>query len=264
MKGAPCELLPWDSAHFGITIAKVRGGRLDGAQAASIDRWCLDEEVRCLYFLADSDDPETSRAATAHGYRFVDVRVTLAHRLEGLGDRSWAAGPASVREAAEKDLPTLCGLAARSHRSTRFYCDGGFPPERCDELYARWVERGVRDPGHTVLVPELSRAPVGYQVIRLPAAGTGRLDLVAIAESDSRRGIGGALLLSALRFLADRGAVLAETATQSSNGTSIRLHQRVGFKIQRSQLWYHKWYPEPNVDGVSKLSSARVRKASAP
>lgn len=262
---APCELLPWDSAHFGLTIARVCGGRLNAAEAAAIDCWCLDEGVRCLYFLADSDHPETLRAAATCGFRVVDVRVTLAHGLEGLGEHPWAApGPVSVREASEKDLPTLRALAARSHRSTRFYSDGGFPSERCDELYARWVERGVRDPDYTVLVPQLGQALAGYHVIRMSTGGTGHLDLIAIAEDESRRGIGGALLLSALRFLADRGAVRAVTATQSSNVASIRLHERAGFGIQRSQLWYHKWYSEPAIGRRVRLSSAPSPEASPP
>src|SRR5687767_4396173 len=104
----PCERLSWDSEHFGFEIARVMGSRLDPASAAEIDRWCLERGVRCLYLLADADDPETARIASRHGYDVVDVRLTVRHELGGLGDQPWdLAGSASFRVGVEDDLEQL-------------------------------------------------------------------------------------------------------------------------------------------------------------
>lgn len=223
----------------------MRGGRLDDQRADAIDRRCLESGIRCLYFLADAD-AATARAAALHGYREVDVRVTLRHGLEGLGEQS-RDSPVAIREATERDLPELCALAARSHHNTRFYLDGGFPRDRCDALYASWVERGIEDPERTVLIPEMPGGPAGYEVVRHPdSEGTGRLELIAVTEDHSGRGLGRALLLSSLRLVADREGTAAVTVTQRRNEASISAHESVGFQIHRSEVWYHKWYPEPH------------------
>ena len=50
-----CSILEWDSAFFGVTIARVNGNRLDALTAAQVMDWCREKQVDCLYFLADSN-----------------------------------------------------------------------------------------------------------------------------------------------------------------------------------------------------------------
>ena len=179
--GAPCEILPWDSEHFGLSIARIVDGGLDEQQAADADRWCAQNGVDCLYLLVAADDAETERVASRHGFRPVDVRLGLRHDLDGLGELPWhSPGPLTVRRANEADLEVLRPLARTSHRSTRFYFDGGFPVDRCDELYARWIERALAEPERELLVAEVDGAPVGYQAVRLPGANPARADLIAL------------------------------------------------------------------------------------
>src|SRR3954463_4929790 len=59
----PCELLEWDSEHFDFPIARVRAGELTESSMEEVDAWCLDRGIRCLYFSADGDEPETARVA---------------------------------------------------------------------------------------------------------------------------------------------------------------------------------------------------------
>ena len=115
-------------------------------------------------------------------------------------------GPLTIRRANEADLEVLRPLARTSHRSTRFYFDGGFPVDRCDELYARWIERALAEPERELLVAEVDGAPAGYHALRLPGADPARADLIALDPAHRGRGIGRALLLSTLRLLRDHGA----------------------------------------------------------
>src|SRR5436309_5219847 len=143
-----CELLDWDSDFFGFPVARVRGSTLDERSAASIDEWCTEAGVRCLYLLADADALETARVADAHGYRPVDVRLTLRHDLDRLPD---GALPVPIRDGRPGDIPALAAVATRSHHDSRFYHDPGFARDRCDALYATWIEGAVRDPARSVL-----------------------------------------------------------------------------------------------------------------
>lgn len=236
---APCELLQWDSDFFGFPVARVRGPELDRDSAAAVDAWCTERGVRCLYLLLDADDNESARAADAHGYELVDVRLTLSHDLDGLPE---ADPEASIRQAEPRDIPALSALAARSHRDSRFY-RGGFPRGRCDALYARWVADAGRDPDRWVGVREVAGTAVGYKVVRPPGEdGIAVMEILAVDESHRREGIGRNLLQAGLRWGRSVGALAVETATQERNGVSYETHLALGFSCTRREAWRHKWF----------------------
>ena len=240
---SPCELLPWDTRHFGRVIAKVRGDELDAARATRVDRWCREHGVECLYLLTDASDAETDRVAAHNGYRVVDVKLTSIHELDGLGPAPWhSPGPISVRLASADDLPALRPIAASSHRASRFYFDGGFGEDRCDKLYVAWIERALREPEFELLVAELDGQPIGYHAIRLPGVDPGRLDLVALHPAHRGNGLSEHLLCSSLRRLKKSGADVVLTSIQARNISSVRAHERIGFVAERAEVWHHKWY----------------------
>jgi len=241
---APCELLSWDSEHFGFPVGRVVGDTLTQLTAGAIDDWCVDQGIRCLYFLADPGDAETALVAAEHGYRVTDVRVTVRRSTDGV-DRLPLAGPSTmvIREASERDLMDLRSLAARSHGGTRFYFDGRFPRERCDALYQAWVEQGLRDPDRGLLAAVVNDRSVGYMVYsRVVTAGEGRGELGAVDEHHQGQGIGLALHVQMIRQLAERGAVTHRGVLSLRNVPVIRLHERLGFVTDTVAVWHHKWY----------------------
>jgi GNAT superfamily N-acetyltransferase len=239
-----CELLEWDSEHFGFPIARVSAETLTTESAEAIDEWCIDQGVRCLYFLADAEDVPTAQIAASHGYRAVDLRATVGRSTEGV-PRLPSSGPGKIeiREAREGDLNRLRELAAISHRHTRFYLDGSFPPERCDALYEAWVERGFRDPQWWLLVALVEREPVGYMVFSKGGArGEGHGELGAVDERHRGKGISRALHISMLRLLAERGVTSHRCPLSARNLAVIRLHERLGFITEKVEVWHHKWF----------------------
>jgi GNAT superfamily N-acetyltransferase len=237
-------VLERDSELFGFRIARIPGSSLDREEAARVDDWCRANDVRCLYFLADPEDAETARVAAEGDYRVVDIRISIRRSLEGLAELAIdAPGGMEVDEAAEPDLAYLRDLAAESHRGSRFYSDGGFPVERCAALYRAWIDRGFRDPERSICVARVDGAPAGYQVVG-PAApdGTRKLELLAVDPRHHRRGVGPALVLSAMRLNASQGASATGTILSAGNVPSIRLHERLGFVTEGVQVWHHKWY----------------------
>lgn len=140
------ERLAWDSDFFGISIARMRGNRLTDDDAREAIAWSVANGIACLYFLADADDPATSRAAERHEFRMVDIRVTLDCSAPLTGGLSPA-----VRRYREDDLAKLCEIAREGHTNTRFYCDPEFDRTRCADLYAAWIERSCRGWAQAVL-----------------------------------------------------------------------------------------------------------------
>jgi GNAT superfamily N-acetyltransferase len=238
-----CELLEWDSEHFGFPIARVVGSTLTSASAEAIDDWCLDQGIRCLYFMADAGDAYSARIAAGHGHRVVDVRIIGRRSLADVAQLPPAPEYLEIREATDGDLDYLRMLSARSHRKSRFYFDGRFPNDRCDALYTAWVERGFHDPGRTVRVPLVDGEPAGYYVLGpLGPEREGRGELIAVDERHRRKGIGLALTVSTLRLVATRGALTSRSVTSARNIGEIRRIARLGYLADEVQVWHHKWY----------------------
>jgi GNAT superfamily N-acetyltransferase len=237
--GESLQELAWDSDHFGLKIGRAIGCSPDTPQRAA--GWALARDLDCVYLLADARDAETLRSAAAAGFRMVDIRVTLSADVARLDDE------AGIRVAVAGDIPTLSRLAAQSHRNSRFYADGKFPADRCDALFAAWMERSCidRDFAGVVFVADVGGEPVAY-ITCSNNLGVGYIGLIAVDESHRGRGLGGLLLKQAHAWFHRQGASRVQVVTQGANTTALRMYERGGFYVDRVQLWFHWWRPDPD------------------
>ena len=238
MSDAPCRVVEWDTDFWEVRVAQVVGDRLTDELRGEVDSWCRDHNIACAYFLADEGDPETTRAAERGGFFFTDVRVTLAQRLS---ESPGVATPPSIRATQPADRDQLAAIARESHRITRFYHDPNFPDERCGELYARWILASCDDPSHEVLVADTDGQACGYVTCEVDGE-VGKLGLVAVAEGSRRNGVGATLVDAALGHFAAAGVPESVVVTQGRNVAALRVFTRAGYAVERTQLWFHKWY----------------------
>jgi ribosomal protein S18 acetylase RimI-like enzyme len=237
--GAPVVKLDWDSRHFGLGVARIPTGVLTRLELQAALDYCRSESVRCLYFLADSKDVDGWTRAIEAGFRPVDVRVDLDRSEPGAPVPSGEEEPADL--ATEAELPDLLRLARFAFTESRFYRDENFPPGKAEELFARWTERGVREPGFFTVIRWHERSPAGFLTGRLVDDGSGRIDLVAVSDELRGRGIGAQLLAAGLGEFRRRGCRAVSVATQGSNIAAQRLYQAHGFRTRSVDLWFHLW-----------------------
>jgi dTDP-4-amino-4,6-dideoxy-D-galactose acyltransferase len=236
---APCVMLPWDSRFFGVTIARLVNGALTPDVAAAAMDWCGRHRVDCLYALCESGDAAAIQAAEQHAFGLVDIRLTLER--EG-GSRATASGRHDVRNATPADIARLRQIASAAHTSSRFYFDDRFPRERCDELYATWIERSCEGAADAVLVAEHGGVVSGYLTCET-AGPTGSIGLVGVSEEARGRGVGSRLVSAATEWFDAGGLARVRVVTQGRNVAAQALYQRHGFRTSAVQLWYHRWFP---------------------
>jgi dTDP-4-amino-4,6-dideoxy-D-galactose acyltransferase len=248
MSDAACRFLDWDSAFFGRRIARVQGAGLDRSKMRRVADFVRTESIDCLYYLVDDGDLESIEIAEEGGFRCMDVRVTRERSLADLSPD----GPADVDSFREGDLSALQAIARSSHGATRFYHDPGFPRERCDALYERWItnsctasctatptaEKGAEE---GVLVVREDGEAVGYVTCESESASTGRIGLIAVAENHRGRGFGELLVKGSLAWLARKGHERVRVVSQARNAESGRLYERLGFVTIKQERWYHFW-----------------------
>ena len=238
-----CSVLEWDSAFFGMTIARVNQNRLDAQTAAQVMEWCREKQVRCLYFLADSNHVETLRQAEKNGFYLTDIRVTYERSTSGLGDQ-YGTAP-DIRMAVQDDIPVLRAMTDSAYRDSRFYYDGHFSEERCDRLYEIWIEKSLSGYAQAVLVMGAPGQPEGFVTCdTLSPEAKGKIGLVGVSRSARGRGVGQALVQQSLHWFAAQGLKSTQVATQGRNIPAQRLYQKCGFLTAEVRFWYHCWFEE--------------------
>ena len=230
-----CRELPWDSQHFGMAIGTVSRPPLAEADMDAVDAWAAEHRIRCLYLLCPAGCLPGVRLASARGFLFVDLRETLSLDVPAASGEG-----ATVRHAEAKDVPHLQAIAVSAHVDSRFFRDGGFPRDRCEALYTKWIERSMAKSA-AVLVVDDDLGPAGYVTCDRDGEDWW-IGLFAIAERSRGRGVGRGLLKSAVQWMAEQGAARVRVVTQGHNVAALRLYQHAGFRTCGAELWYHKWY----------------------
>jgi GNAT superfamily N-acetyltransferase len=210
--GVVCKLLPWDTAHFGVRVAKVEPNRLTSATLANIEAWLKSNPVDCLYFLA-TPEAETLRLAAQAGFRFVDARVTLECELSKVIP---AKSITHVRRAVSEDMDELRRIASESHHDSRFYIDGNFLRAACDELYRIWITKAFENRQGAVFVAEQDGKAVGYNSI-YTSGGDGVISLVAVDPKYRGRNLATQLLTSSEAWFRQQNVERVIVPTQAAS-----------------------------------------------
>ncbi|MFN0245009.1 MAG: GNAT family N-acetyltransferase [Planctomycetota bacterium] len=235
------RFLEWDTQFFGVRIASLRASALPlEALRRELDG-CREQRIRCVYLLSDIADGVTHRAAEPLGFHLVDVRVTLDVRFDAAP--MLARSLERVRPAKPADVPALRAIAAACHGDSRFYADEHFDRERCDALYATWIERSCGGWADRVFVAELDGRPAGYLSCHLRDDGRGEIGLVGVASNAVRQGLGRELVSAGLRWFGEHERHYVTIATQGKNLAAQRLYQSAGFQTKSLELWHHLWLP---------------------
>jgi dTDP-4-amino-4,6-dideoxy-D-galactose acyltransferase len=240
MTDAPCERLAWDSAFFGMSIARARASRVDAAAAAALLEWCRAHAIDCLYFLRAAGDSDTRQVLESSGFAGVDERVTLELRRPP----GAATAPGDTRPARPADVPRLRAIAAVSHQDSRFYKDGHFDRLKCDELYRTWIERSCNGWADHVLVAEREGSPAGYLTVHLRGSEEAALGLMAVAPEFRRQGVAASLMAGAFAWLDGRSITRVSVVTQGSSVAPLELYRKLGFRISCREAWHHRWLGE--------------------
>lgn len=235
---ASVKPLAWDSEHFGVRIASFEPASPAAHELEAAVASCRDEGIECLYALVPSDALELVRALERRRARLVDVRLTLD------ADVAPHERLPTVRASRKSDLPALRALAAQSHEASRFYADGRFARERCDALYATWIEKSCSGWADVVLVADHQGAPSAYLSCHVRDGSRGEIGLVAVAPHARGLGLGGDLVVSAHAYFGEREVERVSVVTQARNVSAQRLYQAHGFRTTRVELWYHLWIDE--------------------
>jgi ribosomal protein S18 acetylase RimI-like enzyme len=231
----------WDSAFFGLRLARVTAPVLDAGAAAAVVTAGREQRFDCLSLLLPASDASSIAAAQEAGFELVDLRVTLERASSALLPLPPPTLP--IRGHRPADVPALEAIAGEAHRNTRFSRDPRFPPASAADMYRTWIRKECEGAADRVFVSGEEGAATGYLSCHVGGGGLARIGLLGVRSDLRGRGTGGALLAVALGWFAEAGHGAVSVVTQGQSVAAQRLYQRAGFLTSRVELWFHRWLP---------------------
>lgn len=192
------------------------------------------EHVRLLICRVESESvPE--EALTSAGFQRVEELVVYERPLE----EPLPLAPSLVRAARGSDRSPCMALARIAFTFDRYHAD----PLVSDEIAARvkeaWVANSFGGRADRILVAEMDSTIKGFITCLFdPGRKRASIDLIATAPTARGRGLGQALVASALRSYLGVAQTM-RVGTQSNNDASRSLYEKNGFQLIQRWATFH-------------------------
>lgn len=242
LSGAPSfviERLAWDTAFFGLPVARLSAPALSGRLLAEAMEQLRASGAVLAYVM--TEQPVAAAEADAAGLLHRDAKTTFRRRI---GDGLPEAGGAVLREAEPAradEVVALRALAVESGRVSRFALEDRLPAGKAAELYERWMANSLSGAmAAKVLVAERDGRVVGMVTVG-ERQGAADIGLIAVAPSARGEGVGRALVGGALAWGRQVGLTEASVVTQGHNREACALYERCGYRVAEVVQVYHAW-----------------------
>lgn len=133
-------------------------------------------------------------------------------------------------------------IAEISFKYSRFHLDPDVPRETANKIKKEWMANSLNGKrGNGVLVAELPQGVVGFLAtlgLKEEDQRIGVIDLIAVVNGYQRQGIGQALIEAFFHYTNGLYDIY-RVGTQAANITSIRLYEKMGFRMVGSTYVLH-------------------------
>ncbi|WP_165064787.1 GNAT family N-acetyltransferase [Paludisphaera rhizosphaerae] len=243
-RGLTAESLAWDTAHFGLSIARIQIGCDDSGLGQALTSARRDGLELVYVFTPPEFSMPNDLLARFDGLK-VDERVVFSIDLEVPHSDVASSDSLHLSEApCREPSPALIELAVAAGEYSRFAVDPRIPEDRFRRLYEVWIARScLREAADVVFVaeePVTNPEPLGL-ITASVRDGTGVIGLVAVSPTARRRGVGRAMMSRVQEWLAARGVKRSSVVTQEANGPACSLYRSCGYSpIQRETIYHFR------------------------
>lgn len=169
-----------------------------------------------------------------------ELKVASLMFIQEMYTYSWKQGGTSnktlvsnVRTSQSKDFDQILKISTGSFKTSRFYQDPRLAFSDAEKIKRLWISANLveRKNSHTLVYSheDFGKEEVLGYVSLLDFSNFVTIDLICVATEYRGKGIGGALLDSAILYAEKKGVGL-QVGTQSTN-SSNRLYLKKGFEI---------------------------------
>jgi ribosomal protein S18 acetylase RimI-like enzyme len=240
----------WLSEIFEYPVFKIDAGGL--ADPPSDDTRELRELVsdhqraqdKAFYYAkVDTKQVDVARALSSAGLYVVDVNVTFSIEAPSSSQNRAVDLPQDVvvHEIQPAEEKATLDIAGSCFRYSRFHLDPLVSTQIANRIKRDWIFNYIKGKrGDRLFVALTDGRPAGF-LAAIATGGDGErayvIDLVGVGSGFQRRGIGQALTSFFISYY--RNSPRLEVGTQAANIPSMRLYEKCGFGISKTQYVMH-------------------------
>ena len=235
------SLLEWDSKFWKQRICFIGPKKLTPNIMYRCNKFIKKNKIEMVQFLSNCHDLQTVNIAEKNNFGFKDIRITLEKKLIKKNKKTLNPKNISFRKAKLNDFKIVEPIAKNSYLDSRYYFDNKFSVKRVKEFYAGWLKKAILGTFDTFcMLICYKKKPIGFCTIKIKL-DEASIGLFSISEKFQKKGFS-KLLLSRLDFYLDSLNIQKlNVITQGRNYSALKAYQASGFKITKTELWYHKW-----------------------
>lgn len=249
------ERSAWDTDFWGIDYVSVDAlhvaGESEGVREEiagelldEFHRWCAAERVRFVCTRVEMLDLAVIHAVESRGFRYIET--TLANSVD-LRTAQFSLPPGyTIRPPRPSETQLLVDMTVDAFLTHRFYADPGFPKDKVDEMYQRWVTSSLQSPAWTTIVLDLDGVAHGFFIYRTEdlrehiglRITKWRMGVLGVESRASGHGM--ALFEGAMNHVSASSDIV-DSGLSLRNLKSFNLHSKLGFRGLSFSATYHKW-----------------------
>jgi hypothetical protein len=230
------EPLEWDSAFFGVPIARADLGDATAGTLSAIDAEARAQGICCLYATLEPTDDTAPYLLQTFGYRLVEVSMDFER--PGI---PYTPRPSSsvVRPGAPADLPGLEPAIRTVAAWSRYAADRRFGADAARRMHEAWAERAVHGTGERALFVAHDESGItGMATFR--RSQVPRIEFVGVTKPGA--GVADALMVG---FFEWGGGGPTEAGWMAARNIAVlRYVGRWGFRANRTRYVFHRWLDE--------------------
>ncbi|MDQ5951320.1 MAG: dTDP-4-amino-4,6-dideoxy-D-galactose acyltransferase [Patescibacteria group bacterium] len=184
--------------------------------------------------------PAINSTLTNNGFSLITLRstYTLIHKLIN-PHNSTVTITDSCEQAASFSHELWQPIVTSVAQFSRYFLDTKLGEESAFKLYHQWIENSLNGYADKVFCAVEGNVPLGIITLKNKEDGW-YIDLLSVSCLAQGRGIGTALIKTALNSIDDQRQIFVVTETE--NIPANRFYQQNGFRSSSLQVVYHKHY----------------------
>lgn len=225
----------WMSEMLEKKSFRIQAKAVDDFSGVQSHITTLKDEPVFLYAKVDVSDIQLIHSYEKAGFHLVETNTGFD---KPISKEAEYRGNCILRFAEKIDEQGSVKVGTDSFRYTRFHVDPNIDNKVADRLKGEWVRnyyRGKR--GDYMVVAEVDGEVAGFLQLIDKGNGVLLIDLISVLPKFQRLGIAGDMIKFAEEHC--EGFDTIEVGTQIANIPSIRLYEKLGFRLQKASYVFH-------------------------
>ncbi len=130
-----------------------------------------------------------------------------------------------------------------------FFRAPNFSLQRSRDLYSEWIKSPKSSsPNEHIIVADFNGRIVGFVLVKQDVLASqffgvnlGNIDLIGLTKEFRGKGVGYALMASAMNWFAQKGTAFVTVGAHLDNQNALALYSKVGLRPAASEVTFHKW-----------------------